>query len=121
MEDMEENGAIVNALQRRADVLVQKSLAEGFGLTVTEAMWKARPVVASGVGGIRDQITHKVNGLLLEDPEDLATFGRLVETLLEDREGARRMGEGAHCRVLGQYLAPRRLTQELDLVERVAP
>ena len=56
MEDADENAVIVNALQRRADVVVQKSLAEGFGLTVAEAMWKGRPVVASRVGGIQDQI-----------------------------------------------------------------
>jgi trehalose synthase len=120
MDDMEENGAIVNALQRRADVLVQKSLAEGFGLTVTEAMWKARPVVASGVGGIRDQITHRVHGLLVDDPEDLPAFGGAVQALLEDRDGAARLGEQAHHRVREDYLAPRRLTQELDLVEQVA-
>jgi trehalose synthase len=120
MDDLEENGAIVNALQRRADVLVQKSLAEGFGLTVTEAMWKSRPVVASGVGGIQDQIDHEVNGLLVDDPGDLAAFGRAVESLLEDRDGAMRMGAEAHRRVREDYLAPRRLIRELDLVERVA-
>jgi trehalose synthase len=101
-------------------VLVQKSLAEGFGLTVTEAMWKSRPVMASGVGGIQDQITHGVNGLLVEDPGDLPAFGKAVETLLEDRDGAMRMGAEAHRRALDDYLAPRRLTQELDPVERVA-
>jgi trehalose synthase len=120
MDDLEENGAIVNAMQRRADVLVQKSLAEGFGLTVTEAMWKSRPVVASGVGGIQDQITNGVHGLLVDDPTDLPAFGRAVATLLEDRDRAARMGEQAHRRVLEDYLAPRRLTQELDLVERVS-
>ena len=62
MDDADENAVIVNALQRRADVVVQKSLAEGFGLTVSEAMWKARPVVASDVGGIRDQIEDGVTG-----------------------------------------------------------
>ena len=62
MDDIEENAAIVNALQRRADVVVQKSLAEGFGLTVAEAMWKARPVVASAVGGIQDQIVDGESG-----------------------------------------------------------
>ena len=54
MEDVEENAAIVNALQRHANVVVQKSLAEGFGLTVAEAMWKQRPMVASRIGGIRE-------------------------------------------------------------------
>ncbi len=56
MDDVDENAIIVNALQRHAAVVVQKSLAEGFGLTVTEAMWKGRPVVASRLGGIQDQI-----------------------------------------------------------------
>jgi trehalose synthase len=119
MDDPEENAAVVNALQRRAGVIVQKSLAEGFGLTVAEAMWKARPVVASRVGGIQDQITQGENGLLLDDPGDLASFGRAVQTLLEDRECARRLGRRAHRRVAADYLAPRRLGQELDLVEQL--
>ena len=67
-EDDDENSAIVNALQRRADVAVQKSLAEGFGLTVAEAMWKERPVVASRVGGIQDQIVHGRSGLMVSGP-----------------------------------------------------
>ena len=61
MADPDENAAIINALQRHATVVVQKSLAEGFGLTVTEAMWKARPIVASAVGGIADQIDTKAS------------------------------------------------------------
>jgi trehalose synthase len=120
MEDLEENGAVVNAIQRRADVIVQKSLAEGFGLTVAEAMWKARPVLASRVGGIQDQIRHGTSGLLLEDPSDLVGFGRGIQTLLSDRDRAQRLGEQAHRRVGQEYLAPRRLTQELDLIDRVA-
>ena len=72
--------AMLNAIQRRADVIVQKSLAEGFGLTVAEAMWKARPVLTSRVGGIQDQIRHSTSGLLLEDPSDLAGFGRALQT-----------------------------------------
>ena len=66
MDDRDENAIIVNALQRRADVVAQKSLAEGFGLTVAEAMWKARPVVASRVGGIQDQIVDGRTGHLVE-------------------------------------------------------
>ena len=62
MDDLEENAAIVNAIQRRADVVLQKSLAEGFGLTVAEAMWKSRPVVASRIGGIQDQIVDGESG-----------------------------------------------------------
>jgi trehalose synthase len=119
MDELEENGAMVNALQRRADVIVQKSLAEGFGLTVAEAMWKARPVLASRVGGIQDQITHDRSGLLLDDPSDLAAFGRATATLLEGHEWAARLGQEAHRRVRRDYLAPRRLTQELDLIQRL--
>jgi trehalose synthase len=90
--DVEENAVIVNALQRHASVVVQKSLAEGFGLTVLEAMWKGRPVVASGVGGIRDQIIDGESGLLLPDPADLPEFGRLVRHLLDDPAQASVLG-----------------------------
>jgi trehalose synthase len=120
MEDLEENGAMVNAILRRADVMVQKSLAEGFGLTVAEAMWKARPVLASRVGGIQDQLCHGRSGLLLADPSDLVGFGREIQSLLTDRDGAQRMGVAAHRREGQEYLAPRRLTQELDLIDWVA-
>ena len=68
LDDAEENAVIVNALQRAADVVVQKSIAEGFGLTVAEAMWKSRPVVATAVGGIQDQIIDGETGVLLKDP-----------------------------------------------------
>jgi trehalose synthase len=98
---------------------VQKSLAEGFGLTVAEGMWKARPVVGSSVGGIQDQIEHEKSGLLLDDPTDLSSFGRAVETLLEDHDWALEMGAEAHRRVCEHYLAPRRLVQEMELIDRV--
>ena len=74
VEDRIENALVVNALQRRADVIVQKSLAEGFGLTVAEAMWKRRPVVGSKVGGIQDQIVDGRSGVLV-DPTDTAGVG----------------------------------------------
>jgi trehalose synthase len=73
LDDVEENAAMVNAIQRHAQVIVQKSLAEGFGLTVAEGMWKGRPVVGSAVGGILDQIADGT-GVLLPDPADLAAF-----------------------------------------------
>jgi trehalose synthase len=81
MDDVDENARIVNALQRHADVVVQKSLVEGFGLTVTEPMWKGRAVIASRVGGIQDQIVDGECGLLLDDPRDLDTFARLLADL----------------------------------------
>ena len=104
MEDVQENAAIVNALQRHAAVVVQKSLLEGFGLTVTEAMWKGRPVVASAVGGIQDQIVDAEHGLLLRDPRDLESFSQALGRVLSDPGEARRLGENAKRRVAREFL-----------------
>jgi trehalose synthase len=117
MEDGEENAAIVNALQHRADVVVQKSLAEGFGLTVAEAMWKSRPVVASRIGGIQDQIVHGESGLLLDDPTDPAEFGSAVTSFLDDPERAEKVGRDARERVRDEFLGARHLIQYVDLIE----
>ncbi|HEY8494861.1 MAG TPA: glycosyltransferase, partial [Myxococcota bacterium] len=103
MEDSDENATMVNALQRRAAVVVQKSLAEGFGLTVAEAMWKRRAVVASRIGGIQDQIQHGVSGLLLDDPRDLRAYGAAVLELLNAPERAAAMGEAARVRVRERF------------------
>jgi trehalose synthase len=119
MDDLEENAAMVNALQRRADVVVQKSIAEGFGLTVAEAMWKARPVVASRIGGIQDQIVDGVSGVLLADPADLRSYGNAVRTLLRDPDRARAIGQEAQERVRDDYLAVRSLTQYVSLIARL--
>jgi len=119
MEDLAENAAIVNALQRRADVVVQKSIAEGFGLTVAEGMWKARPLVASRIGGIQDQIVDGKSGVLLDDPTDLRAYGDAVRGLLAEPERARSIGLEAQERVRDEFLAVRSLLQYLDLVERL--
>jgi trehalose synthase len=111
MQDADENAAIVNALQRHAAVVVQKSLQEGFGLTVTEAMWKRRPVVASAVGGIQDQIDDGVDGLLLRDPRDLDELASALRRVLADEELARRLGEAAYKRVRDNYLSITALEQ----------
>lgn len=116
MVDEEEAETVVNAVQRRADVIIQKSLAEGFGLVVSEAMWKRRPVVSARVGGIQDQIEHGRSGILLEDPCDNAGFARAVAQLLDDRDRAAAIGAQAHARVLGHFLTPRQLTATMDLV-----
>lgn len=118
MDDVQENAAIVNALQRRADVVVQKSLAEGFGLTVAEAMWKARPVVASRIGGIQDQIVHGETGVLLDDPLDLAAYGAAVRSLLDDPARAEAIGREAKESVRYGFLGARTLTQAIELYQR---
>jgi trehalose synthase len=120
MEDIEENAAIVNALQRHAGVVVQKSLAEGFGLTVAEAMWKQRPVVASRIGGIRDQIEDGRSGVLLPDPRDLEQVGAAIAELLADGERAQRLGIAAQRRVQQQFLGPHHLGRYFEVMHRVA-
>jgi trehalose synthase len=120
MEDVEENAAIVNALQRHAGVVVQKSLAEGFGLTVAEAMWKQRPVVASRIGGIRDQIEDGRSGVLLSDPRDLEQVGAAIVELLADGERAREIGIAAQRRVQQQFLGPHHLGRYFEVIQRVA-
>jgi trehalose synthase len=119
MDDGHENATMVNALQRHATVVVQKSLAEGFGLTVAEAMWKERPVVASAVGGIREQIVDGETGLLLADPSDLASYGGAVMSLLDDPELAARLGHAARASVRDHFLAPRHLLQYAALFDRI--
>jgi len=120
MEDIEENAAIVNALQRHARVVVQKSLAEGFGLTVSEAMWKQRPVVGSRIGGIRDQIEDGRSGLLLSDPRDLEQVGTAITGLLEDSDRAQRIGIAAQLRVQQQFLGPHHLGRYFEVIQRVS-
>ena len=99
MADLRENAVVVNALQQHATVVVQKSLAEGFGLTATEAMWKSRPLLASAVGGLRDQVVHGQSGLLLDDPADLgaaaAASGGCAPIAPSPACSARRPGSGS--------------------------
>jgi trehalose synthase len=118
VENRLENAVVVNALQRRADVVAQKSLAEGFGLTVAEAMWKRRPVVGSRVGGIRDQIVDGTSGLLV-DPDDLRAFGGALSSLIRDVGFAQAIGHAARKRVRDRYLPPHFLGAHLELVDRI--
>jgi trehalose synthase len=104
--------ALVNALQRSAAVVVQKSIREGFGLTVAEAMWKGAPVIGGNVGGIRYQIRNGVNGFLVSTVEDAAK--RMVQ-LIKDKKLRKHMGEKARETVRRKFLLTRYLEQYLDL------
>lgn len=107
---------MVNAIQRHATIVVQKSFHEGFGLTVTEGMLKARPIIASAVGGIQDQVVDGVHGVLLEDPRDTDAFGEMVKYLLNNHALARRLGRNARRRAAAKFLCPRQLIQFVDLL-----
>ncbi len=119
MTDLEENAAIVNAIQRHSTVIVQKSLAEGFGLTVSEAMWKSRPVIASHTGGIVDQIVDGASGLLIGDPTNLREFGDAVTTLLRRPVLAQSIARRGRQRVANRFLATRSLMQYANALATV--
>jgi trehalose synthase len=108
-----QDSALVNALQRRSAVVLQKSLREGFGLTVTEAMWKGAAVIGGDVGGIRHQIEDGVDGYLVDSVEETAE--RLVQ-LLKDERLRRTMGEKAKQKVRDRFLMTRLMEEWLDLV-----
>lgn len=118
LDDVEENAAMVNAIQRRATIIVQKSLAEGFGLTVAEGMWKGRPVIGSAVGGIVDQIA-KGTGILLADPRDLAKFGSDVKWLLDHREAAERMGAAGKAYTREHFIGDMHLLRWAEVIVAV--
>ena len=113
-----QDSALVNALQRRAAVILQKSLREGFGLTVAEAMWKGTPVVGGNVGGIRYQIEDGVNGFLVSSIEEAAQ--RIVR-LIKDKELRAIMGRRARETVRKKFLMTRYLEQYLDLFNSIEP
>ena len=96
----------INALQRGSTVILQKSIKEGFGLTVSEGLWKSKPVVASAVGGIPLQITHKHSGLLSRTIEGTALY---TKQLLQNPEYAARLGENGHNHVKHNFLITRHL------------
>ncbi len=105
--------ALVNALQRKSEIILQKSLREGFGLTVTEAMWKGTPVIGGNVGGIRYQIKDGENGCLVSSIEETAE--KMVK-LLKDKKLRMSMGKKARESVKKNYLLPNYLEKYLDLI-----
>lgn len=107
-----QDSALVNALQRRAAVVLQKSIREGFGLTVSEAMWKGTVVIGGNVGGIRYQIEDGVNGFLVSSVEEAAA--RIVQ-VLKDGNFREQMGRKARETVRQKFLLSRYLEQYLDL------
>jgi len=113
-----QDGALVNALQRRAAVVLQKSIREGFGLTVTEAMWKSAAVIGGNVGGIRYQIENGVNGYLVSSVEGAAD--RIVQ-LVNDKKLRKEMGGRARESVKEKFLLSRYLEQYLDLFNAIEP
>lgn len=104
MQSRKENALIVNALQRCSTVVVQNSLEEGFGLTVTEAMWKRLPVIGSSASGLQMQIRNGIDGLLTSNPRDPAEIARNLDALLADERMRDTMGSSGQRRVYDDSL-----------------
>jgi trehalose synthase len=113
-----ENNILVNALQRSSAVIIQKSIREGFGLTVTEALWKETPVIASNVGGIPLQISDGENGFLIE-PNDTNGFAQKIVEIIRKPELARKIGKNGRETVRQNFLVTRILQDYLDLLNEI--
>jgi trehalose synthase len=112
------NDALVNSIQKFSDVVIQKSIKEGFCLSVTEALWKGTPVVASNVGGIPVQIEDGENGFLLE-PRDTEGFAERIVHLLKNPDVAKSMGEKARETVREKFLITRLLSDYLYMLNSI--
>ena len=109
----------INALQRASSVVIQKSLKEGFAITVSEALWKGTPVVASNVGGIPSQVIDGKNGYLL-DPKDYRGFAEKITWLIENPDIAKEMGQYGKEHVKNNFLITRHLLDYIQLLKRMS-
>ena len=113
-----DNQILVNVLQRISNVILQKSMREGFGLTVSEAQWKETPVVASKIGGIPEQVINNETGFLVNS-QDVPTWADRVITLLKDKKLAKNMGKKAKKHIKEKFLITRHLDDYLSLLIEV--
>jgi trehalose synthase len=120
LHDLDESAAMANAIQRRSSVVVRKSFAEGFGLSLAEAMWKGVPVVATRVGGIQDLISDGETGLLIDDPNDLDGFAERIIRVLGDQALAMRLGAAGRERVRQRYVITRHIRDYARVALEVA-
>jgi trehalose synthase len=120
MADLSQNALLVNALQRVSTLVAQNSLREGFGLTITEAMWKSVPVLTnSRACGPRQQVRDGVDGRLIPDPEDAAGIARALRSMLEDRERLARWGLAAQRQVHDHFLVYAQISHWVRLLGRL--
>jgi trehalose synthase len=109
---------MVNAVQRRACVVVHKPRQEGFGLSVAEAMWKSRAVVATDVGGISEQIVTGETGVLIGDPDDHSSFAQAIDELLRDPSRRKALGQAARRRIAERFSIMDHLADYLAVIQR---
>lgn len=122
MHNPEHNALMVNALQRASTIVVQNSLREGFGLTVTEAMWKRLPVLSNARAvGPRQQITHARDGWLIQDPESPVQIADALDFLLHERGERAALARAAQRRAHDRFLVLSQLLDWLDVIEEMTP
>jgi len=112
-----DNDILVNCVQRASSVIIQKSLREGFGLVVSEALYKATPVVASNVGGIPLQVINGITGFL-HDPYDIEGFAKSIISLLENKNLAEELGRNGKTHVKNNFLITRLMLNWFNVFER---
>ncbi len=115
MNSAKENALIVNALQRTSNIVVQNSLQEGFGLTATEAMWKAVPMVVSGATGLRSQVEDGIQGLINPNPDDPKSVRDVLMEILKDPDRREEMGMNGRNRVIQEFNIVRQLIRWVEL------
>lgn len=120
MSSRKQNALIVNALQRSASLVVQNSIEEGFGLTVTEAMWKRTPVLGSTACGVRQQLRDGVDGCLVEDPRDPRSVESALVATLSDSRARELHARNAQRRVFGEFLLFKQVRRWLEVLTSVA-
>lgn len=117
VDDVEANAAIVNAIQRHASIVFHKSGGEGWGLSLTEGMWKGRPVVAHAISSAKAQIVHGESGFLLAERSGDEACAEAIRTLLTRKDYAERLGRGARQRVKERFVSDRHLIDWARLLE----
>ena len=115
--DVDDNDLVVNALQTRSSVIIQKSLKEGFGLTIAEALYKGTPVVASNIGGIPLQLENGVSGFL-HDPKDIKGFSNSVIKILQDEKLRKQLGKNGKKHIKDNFLITRIILDWLNIFEK---
>jgi trehalose synthase len=119
MESLEQNALAVNALQRSSSVVVQNSLREGFGLTATEAMWKAVGVMVSAAAGLRQQVRDGIDGRIVEDPADPREIASMLALMLTHQEQRETWGRNARRRVYENFLVFPQLCRWMETLVRL--
>jgi len=116
LDSRKNNELMINAIQRCATVVVQNSIREGFGLTVTEAMWKGKPVLGTEACGIRQQIRDGIDGRLVRNPEDPDEIAYRLDLMLSDNLERERLGRNAQKRVYTEFLIFTQMEQKLRIL-----